>query len=287
MAKETSLKFLGLLFSLFVLLQAVDGGRDLATMDNNNLPQGSNQHQHQHHDHMMMTDPNLMVFFRLKDLKLGAQMQVYFPIKDPSRSPHFLPREEADSIPFSSQQLPYLLQLFSFRPGSTQARAVEEALMSCEGSAIKGETKFCATSLESMLDFAQQTLGGMGNKHIKVLSTTHLIRSGTLLQNYTVIGEPEEVKAPRQVACHTIQYPYAVFYCHSQLTENKVFMVSLAGEKGDRVEAVAFCHFDTSEWNREHVSFRVLGVKPGLSEVCHFFPEDHLIYVPVQNHVAA
>ncbi|CAN0866848.1 BURP domain-containing protein BNM2C [Linum grandiflorum] len=281
MAEETSLKFLAFLFSLFALhLVAVDGGRELTT---NNVPEESHHHhhQHQHHDHMM-SDPNLMVFFRLEDLKLGATMEVYFPMKDPSASPHFLPKEEADSIPFSSQQLPYLLQLFSFQPGSTQALAVEEALTSCESSGIKGETKFCATSLESMLDFAQQTLGG-----IKVLSTTHSIRSGTLVQNYTVIAEPEEVMAARQVACHTLPYPYALFYCHSQLTENKVFMVSLAGEKGDRVEALALCHMDTSEWSSGHPSFRVLGVKPGLSEVCHFFPEDHLVYVPVQNHVSA
>ncbi|MCI83693.1 BURP domain-containing protein, partial [Trifolium medium] len=44
------------------------------------------------------------------------------------------------------------------------------------------------------------------------------------------------------------------------------------GENGDMVEAMAVCHLDTSQWTPSHVSFQVLGVTPGSSSVCHFFP---------------
>ena len=59
-----------------------------------------------------------------------------------------------------------------------------------------------------------------------------------------------------------------------------MFEVSLEGENGERVESAAVCHMDTSRWDRDHVSFHVLGVEPGSSPVCHFFPSDNLVWVP-------
>ncbi|KAJ6385879.1 hypothetical protein OIU77_028948 [Salix suchowensis] len=141
------------------------------------------------------------------------------------------------------------LKLFSFSNGSPQARAMENTLRECETKPIKGEVKFCATSLESMLDFVRGVFGL--ESQFKAVSTTYLTQS--------------------------------VFYCHRQETENKVFVVSLIGDNGDTVEALAVCHLDTSQWGRNHVSFKVLGIEPGSSNVCHFFPEDNLVYVPVQT----
>ncbi|KAL5790894.1 hypothetical protein ACOSQ2_005782 [Xanthoceras sorbifolium] len=232
-----------------------------------------------HMDHMDHMDPSSMVFFTLSDLKVGRTMPFYFRERDPSKSPQFLPREEADSIPFSSKQLPYLLQLFSFQPDSSEARAMEHTLNQCETRPIKGETKFCATSLESMLDFAHTILGLESD--FKVLSTTHLRNSATIYQNYTVLEVPRQISAPKVVvACHTMPYPYAIFYCHSLESQNKVFKVSLAGQNGDMLKAVAICHMDTSQWNHHHASFRVLKIEPGSSHVCHFFPAENLVFVP-------
>ena len=227
-------------------------------------------------DHM---DPSSMVFFTLNDLKVGRTMSLYFRERDPSVSPQFLPREKADSIPFSSKQLPYLLQHFSFQPGSSQAKGMEHTLNQCETRPIKGEIKFCATSLESMLDFAH-TIFGL-DTDFKILSTTHIKNSRTIYQNYTVLEVPKEISAPKVVACHTMPYPYAIFYCHSLESQNKVFKVSLAGQNGDRLKAVAICHMDTSQWNHHHASFQVLGIKPGSSHVCHFFPAENHVFVPV------
>ena len=232
-------------------------------------------HVHGHSSSQMdLLDPSVIVFFTIKDLKLGKTLPIYFVRK---HLPPFLPKEKADSIPFSYSQLPYLLEFFSFSQGSPQAKAMENTLRECEIKPIKGETKLCATSQESMLDFVHNTFGL--ESYFRV-TTSYLTKSRALLQNYTILEVPKETPAPKMVACHTLPYPYAVFYCHSQLTENKVFKVLLQGENGDRVDALAVCHLDTSAWSRDHISFRVLGIEPGTSPVCHFFPADNLIWLP-------
>ncbi|EXB63591.1 hypothetical protein L484_026930 [Morus notabilis] len=208
-------------------------------------------------------------------------MPICFPEKNLSSSPKLLTKEEADSISFSLSQLPYILDYFSFPKNSPQAQAMEYTLAQCELEPIKGETRFCATSLGSMLDFALYVFGS--NTRIKVLTTTHLKDQTALLQNYTILAKPKEIFAPRMIGCHTMPYPYAIFYCHSQSSENKVFEISLVGENGERVESAAVCHMDTSRWDRDHVSFRVLGTEPGSSPVCHFFPSDNLVWVSILN----
>lgn len=227
---------------------------------------------------MMHLDPSVMIFFTIKDLKVGNKLQVYFPKKNPSTSPHFLSKDVADSIPFTSKDLPNLINFFSFSQDSPQTKAMEETLSHCERKPIKGETKSCATSLESLLDFTHSIFGMDSN--FSLLTTTHLTNLSAHLQNYTILKVPQEIGASKMVACHTMPYPYAIFYCHSQLSENKVFKVSLCGDNGDRVEAVAVCHMDTSRWSQNHVSFHVLKIEPGTIPVCHFFPADNLVWVP-------
>lgn len=246
----------------------------------NNQQKAKKENVHIHSSsHMDHIDPSLRVFFLMDDLKLGKSMTVSFPRRDlSSSSPKFLPKEEADSIPFSLKKLPNLLQRFSFSQNSPQAKAMEDTLKECEVPPIKGETKYCATSSEGMLDFVQGIMGE--NTQFKVLSTTHFSNSTPLLQKYTILDAPQEVAAPKMVACHTMPYAYAIFYCHYTTSKSKVFRVSLGGENGDRVEAIAVCHLDTSEWSPSHVSFRVLGILPGTSPICHFFPSDNLVWVP-------
>ncbi|KAK9691097.1 hypothetical protein RND81_09G175800 [Saponaria officinalis] len=243
-------------------------------------------------------DESTLVFFTLDDLKLGRVLPIYFRATNPSTSPQFLPRDEAQSIPFSLSKLDFLLNYFGFSRESSQSKAMENTLRGCEVKPIKGETKFCATSLESMLDFVQDMLGE--TIRIQVLSTKNLGKSNiNVLKNYTIVDAPKEVYAPKMVACHTMPYPYVIYYCHYQKSESKVFQVSLQNEdhnhsnnddnnddkKNGGVEAIAVCHMDTSEWSENHVSFKVLGVKPGSSPVCHFFPPDNLVWVPLSSKI--
>ncbi|GAB4837924.1 hypothetical protein Ancab_027452 [Ancistrocladus abbreviatus] len=231
-----------------------------------------------HHPHM---DPSVLVFFTLDDLKVGKRISLYFPVR---RYPHLLPKQDAESIPFTLAELPSLLDSFSFPHDSPQAKAMEETLRQCGLEPIEGEIKFCATSLESMLDFVRSVLGT--ETKFQALATTmpHLGNlASSVPQYYTILDVPEEILAPKMVACHTMPYPYAVFYCHYQVTESRVFKVLLGGEKGDRVNAVAVCHMDTSQWSHNHVSFLVLGIKAGSSPVCHFFPADNLVWSPIRE----
>lgn len=229
-----------------------------------------------HSSHM---DASVKVFFHLKDLKVGNTMPVYFRRRDVSTLPHTLSREQASSIPFSSNDLPYLLDYFSLSKDSPQAKAMAETMRECELQPIQGETKFCATSFESMLEFAQSVLGS--NSQLQLHTTTHTLKSSTLFQNYTIIGSPKEIPAPGMVACHNLPYLYTILYCHTQESEIKVFKVPLMGENGDGVDALAVCHMDTSHFSPNHVSFKLLGLQPGTLPVCHFFPEDNFVMVPV------
>lgn len=267
-----------LILELFLQFAYTSGARDVHHGTYDHEDRQELHHDHVPSSHMDHMDPSSMVFFTLNDLKVGRTMPLYFRERDPHVSPQFLPREEADSIPFSSKHLPYLLQLFSLQPGSTPAKGMEHTLNQCESRPIKGETKTCATSLESMLDFAH-TIFGL-DTDFKILTTTHLKNSRTIYQNYTVLEVPREIPAPKVVACHTMPYPYAIFYCHSLDSQNKVFKFPLAGQNGDKLKAVAICHMDTSQWNHHHASFHVLGIKPGSSHVCHFFPAENLVFVP-------
>ncbi|KAG4391821.1 hypothetical protein AAZX31_04G012800 [Glycine max] len=230
---------------------------------------------HEDHKHM---DLELNVFFTPNDLKVGKIMPIYFSKKNSSTSPKFLTREEADQIPFSSKHLPSLLKFFSIPKHSPQAKAMKYTLKQCEFESMEGETKFCATSLESLFDFAHYLFGS--NAQFKVLTTVHLTNSTTLLQNYT-ISEVKVISVPNVIGCHPMPYPYAVFYCHSQHSDTNLYEVMVEGENGGRVQAAAICHMDTSKWDRDHVSFRVLKVEPGTSPVCHFFPPDNLVWVPL------
>ncbi|KAI3446091.1 hypothetical protein Pfo_002756 [Paulownia fortunei] len=265
-----------LLYALFLLqcLQITEGHRKPDGQRDNHLrfrvnqdgDSGKNLHDHSSVSHM---DPELNVFFYFNDLKVGKKMQIYFPTKDPSTSPHLLSGQESESIPFSSSQLPYILDFFSFPEGSKQAKAMENTLRHCEFPPIKGETKFCATSLEFMLDSIREIFGP--NSHFKDLTTNYLNEPISPLQNYTIFEPPVEISAQKIVACHTLPYPYAVFYCHSQASDNMLYKVMLAGDDGGGVEATAICHMDTSRWDPDHVAFRVLKTVPGASPVCHFF----------------
>nr|ACU16579.1 unknown [Glycine max] len=205
-------------------------------------------------------------------------MTLQFPIQEVS---HFLPKKEAESIPFSISQLPSVLQLFSISEDSPQANAMRDTLDQCEAEPITGETKICATSLESMLEFVGKIIG-LETKH-NIITTTLPTASGVPLQKFTILEVSEDINASKWVACHPLPYPYAIYYCHFIATGSKVFKVSLGSENNgddDKIEALGICHLDTSDWSPNHIIFRQLGIKPGKDSVCHFFTIKHLMWVP-------
>ncbi|MBH0213522.1 hypothetical protein GH794_15600, partial [Listeria monocytogenes] len=90
---------------------------------------------------------------------------------------------------------------------SEEGRAMTKTVNECEDPAVKGEEKYCATSLESMVDFSTSKLG----KNVKAISTE--VDKETKLQKYTITGVSKK-NGNEAVVCHKQPYPYAVFYCH-------------------------------------------------------------------------
>ncbi|KAK9273571.1 hypothetical protein L1049_018381 [Liquidambar formosana] len=214
-------------------------------------------------------DLNVANFFLEKELHPGSKMKLHFT--KITNGSTFLPREVAESIPFSSTKLPDILNLFSVKPESPEAKIIKETIGVCEEpSNVEGEDNYCATSLESIIDFSTSVLG----QKVEALSTE--VETGT--QDYKIEAGVVEMVGDKALSCHKQKYPYAVFYCHATL-RTRTYTVPLVDAKGTKSKAVAICHKDTSEWNPKHLSFQVLKVKPGTVPICHFLPNDHIVWV--------
>ncbi|KAK4276144.1 hypothetical protein QN277_019128 [Acacia crassicarpa] len=223
----------------------------------------------------LQNKPDTAIFFLENNLKSGHKLKFLF--EKISIQASFLPREVVKSIPFSSTKIAEILNKFAVKPGSIKADVMRNTIKLCEESEIKGEDKYCATSLEAMLDFIIMKLG----KNVEALST-EVMKKETKKQEYTITNGVKKVGGTKVMVCHKLDYVYAVFYCHK--IENSVtYTVSLEGADGSRVKAVSVCHRDTSKWNPKHLAFQMLNVKPGSVPICHFLFQDTIAWVPKQN----
>ncbi|GMP37989.1 hypothetical protein CsSME_00009423 [Camellia sinensis var. sinensis] len=68
----------------------IDNQDDRAHAHNGIRTDHIHDHSSSHMDHI--SDLSLIVFFFLEDLKVGKRIPIYFPKRDPSFSPHFLPK---------------------------------------------------------------------------------------------------------------------------------------------------------------------------------------------------
>ncbi|XP_052209358.1 BURP domain-containing protein 3 isoform X1 [Diospyros lotus] len=216
-------------------------------------------------------NPTVALFFLEKDMKPGRKMALHF-VKSTPTGATFLPRQVAEKIPFSSDKLPEILNHFSVKPDSAEAEAMKKTITECEEPGIRGEEKYCATSLESMVDFSTSKLG----KNVKAIST-EVEKEETPLQKYSIVSV-KKMGSDKAVVCHKQSYAYSVFYCHKTST-TRAYMVSMAGADRTRVKATAICHTDTSAWNPKHLAFQVLKVERGTVPICHFLPQDHVVWV--------
>ncbi|BBG95489.1 BURP domain-containing protein [Prunus dulcis] len=231
-------------------------------------------------DNQLLHYKDLAIFFFEKDMRPGATMKFQFPRN--SNTATFLPRESAQSIPFSSNKLPEIFSHFSVKPTSEEAKTIKQTIEECEAPGLKGEEKYCATSLESMVDFSTSKLG---TRNVEAISTEILEKGATMsMHNYTTMPGLKKLAGDKVVVCHKENYPYAVFFCHA-IKQTAAYVLSLKADDGMKVKAVTICHLDTSEWDPEHLSFQILNVKPGTTPICHFISTDAIAWVP--NHKSA
>ncbi|KAI3977408.1 hypothetical protein MKX01_000321 [Papaver californicum] len=218
----------------------------------------------------LQDDPNSALFFLEKDLHLGKKMNLQF-VKTTSGAT-LLPRQLAKSIPFSSNKLTDILDQFSVDPSSEEAEVIKDTIRKCEEPTVAKEEKHCATSLESMIDFSTSKLG----KNVNALAT-EINKEETKKQQYVIQSGVKKMNGDHAVVCHGQSYLYAVYFCHATHS-SRAYTVPLVGADGTKVKAVAVCHIDTASWNPKHLAFQVLKVKPGTAPICHFLPEDHIVW---------
>ena len=213
------------------------------------------------------------LFFREEAVQVGKTITLYFPLAA-SAPLGLLPRHVADSIPFSTSSLPSALARLGVARNSVQAANMEETLYMCGLPPKAGEAKFCATSLEALVE---GSMAALGTRNIRPM-TSDLPRSGAPKQPYTVRAV-HPVDGSSFVSCHDHNYPYTVYMCHNT-PATRAYMVELEGAgSGLVVTVAAICHTDTSHWDAEHFSFKVLGTKPGAGPICHYLPYGHNVWV--------
>ncbi|XP_071704927.1 BURP domain protein RD22-like [Rutidosis leptorrhynchoides] len=212
----------------------------------------------------------LINFFLEKDMYQGHNLDLQFP---KTKTP-FLARKVAETIPFSSKNLPEIYTHFSIKPDSIESETMKKTITQCEYKGREGETEYCATSLEDMVDFTTSELG----KKVKAITTEVYTNKVTPLQKYAIIGATK-LATSNFVACHKLKYPHAVYYCHKDAS-TRLYSISLVGEDGTKVRGLAICHKYVADMYPKDMVFKVLKVKPGSAPICHVLPEDHVVWVP-------
>uniref|UniRef100_J3LW38 BURP domain-containing protein n=1 Tax=Oryza brachyantha TaxID=4533 RepID=J3LW38_ORYBR len=210
--------------------------------------------------------PSMALFFLEKNLQQGKKISLHFTNTMASSTAMFLPRSEAKSIPFSSNDMPVILARLGVGRGSGDAAVMSRTLHYCE-----------LPSLESMVDFVTST-SGFETRDVNAESTVLVSKARSPpAQEYTVAGVKPMGGTGQLIACHPRTYVYAVFLCH-RTEATRAYTASLVSEDGTAARAVAVCHTDTAGWNPEHAAFQILGVKPGTVPVCHFVKPDAVVW---------
>lgn len=212
-------------------------------------------------------------FFREYMLKEGTVMKMP-DIRDRMPKRSFLPRAILSKLPFSTDRLKDIKEIFHAPDNSSLERVLMNALGECERSPSQGETKQCVGSVEDMIDFAVSVLG----RNVVARSTENVNGSAENVMIGKVKGiNGEEVT--KSVSCHQSLYPYLLYYCHS-VPKVRVYVVDIldVDSKVKINNGVAICHVDTSAWSPGHGAFVALGSGPGLIEVCHWIFENDLTW---------
>ncbi|KAK8649700.1 hypothetical protein V6N13_139366 [Hibiscus sabdariffa] len=217
------------------------------------------------------TATNETIYFLQKTLFPGTKVNLPRLLEKRDMTT-FLPQQIADTLPMSDDKLlPEILKNFSLKAESKGTSYVKIALTNCARDDMRGETKYCASSLESFVDSGVALLG------MNIRLIWHELGDETKNPSFT-IGKARKM-GEKNIVCHKMKYPYAVYLCHS-IEKTVVYKVPLVSDDGTKAEVVSVCHLDTSAWSPNHMAFRTLGVEPGTVPVCHFLARDTLVWIP-------
>ncbi|CAN6348375.1 unnamed protein product, partial [Urochloa humidicola] len=197
-------------------------------------------------------------FFQESQMRVGSTMTVSFP---PAAVPPILPRDVAEKIPFDN--LTDVLATFHIPPSSSKATMAADTLNRCRDSSAltAGEQRACTTSLEATVGSATRMLGS--SSHVYWAAASALPRTGLPLRPYAVAAVTQ-LAGDRHVGCHSLPFPYAVYYCHVTGKPTRAYGVTLRGtDPSPEVAMAAICHVDTSDWDPAHPAFEMVHTRPG------------------------
>ncbi|KAL3723346.1 hypothetical protein ACJRO7_035519 [Eucalyptus globulus] len=136
------------------------------------------------------------IFFREFELRPGTVMQMLNIVdKMPRRS--FLPRVNPSKLPFSTQRLREVKELFAVQEGSATEHVILNALCECKRPPSQGETKQCVGFTKDMVDFASSVLS-----HGITVLTIEIVNGS---KQKVVIGSIKGIKGGQpteSVSCH-------------------------------------------------------------------------------------
>ncbi|KAL2897940.1 BURP domain-containing protein 5 [Bienertia sinuspersici] len=190
----------------------------------------------------------------------------------------FLPSHVTKSMDIASINLQDILNILSVNPKSAEAKLISKMLKECKEKGIKDEVRYCATSLNAMIDFITSRSHSKKGKFI-VASTEE---ENETLMEYTIqkaqkLGNDDK----HNIVCHRLNNPFVVFLCHN-IKSTDIYGVSLVGANGKQMNATAVCHKNTSEWYRGHIAFQLLKLEPGTKPICHVLSGDAVVWVQTQ-----
>ncbi|XVE59937.1 hypothetical protein DITRI_Ditri05aG0086500 [Diplodiscus trichospermus] len=173
----------------------------------------------------------------------------------------------------SSEKFPDVFKYFSLEAKSAEANLMKETIQNCEIPAIEGEKRYCATSLESLVDWSVSELGN------KIPVFSNKAEKETQKQEFTIAKGVKKI-GEKEIVCHKMKYAYAVFLRHS-IEKSSAYSVPLVCADGTKSKLLAICHKYTPDWGPDHLAFQILKDKPGTIPVCHFLTRETLVWVPI------
>eukprot|EP01018_Ginkgo_biloba_P028287 Gb_00399 [translate_table: standard] len=204
-------------------------------------------------------EPETHMFIAAKELKEGGVITLP-DLHSPINWKAFLPRDVAEMIPFSSATLPQVLAMFRIDRNSNMSHNMMSTLKTCESRLEEGEVRQCSTSIEGMVEFA---LGANRSHSLELVSHPSTVGSGKKARITKMVRREYVVSKP-PVACHSLVFPYGVFYCHSFKGTNTIEMELqvLENDKHNAnkvINGTAVCHYFSNGMGKEAVCHLIYG----------------------------
>eukprot|EP01018_Ginkgo_biloba_P028290 Gb_00403 [translate_table: standard] len=214
-------------------------------------------------------EPEKHMFIDPKELKEGGVITLP-DLHSPISWKAFLPRDVAEMIPFSSATLPQVLAMFHIDRNSNMSHNMMSTLKACESRLEEGEERQCSTSIEGMVEFV---LGANRSHSLELVSHPSTVGSGKKARITKMVRREYVVSKP-PVACHSLVFPYGVFYCHSFKGTNTIEMelqvlVNDQNNANKVINGTAVCHYFSNGMGKE--------------AVCHLIYGSTLLWLPKRN----